>query len=53
MNAPKAITSGLFLGGAAAYSGLSFILGLEHPVVSGAEIISEGTKQWTGDRVYC
>ena len=27
-------------------SGASFILGLKHPVVSGPEIISEGTKHW-------
>ena len=26
--------------------GGSFILGLKHPVVSGTEIISEGTKHW-------
>ena len=27
-------------------SNASFVLGLKHPVVSGAEIISEGTECW-------
>ena len=42
------LKSGLFGGGGVVLppSGASFVLGLEHPVVSGKEITLEETKYW-------